>query len=284
MIDSRQIADWWAANPMTYGDRHGDAAFVERHYELGSMDFFQRVDREFLSWNHPLHGRRPFERIFPYHRYRGARVLEVGCGLGTMASCWARSGARVTAVDLNPTSVLQTRRRFELAGLPGTILEADARALPFDDAAFDYVYSWGVLHHSPELETSLSELLRVLRPNGELGVMLYNRHSFMYWYLIWYLEGILHAERWSLDRLGLASRYGDAGREEGNPYTWPVTRGELREVLEPRCAELSIRVLGTDLDYVLTVLMPGLGYVLPRFLKKPLARRWGWSLWVEGRH
>ena len=52
--------------------------------------------------------------IFPYDRYRGGRVLEVGCGMGTMASIWAREGAHVTAVDLNVTAVEQTRRRFEL--------------------------------------------------------------------------------------------------------------------------------------------------------------------------
>jgi len=283
MTESEQISEWWAAHPMTYGERHGEPGYAEGHYELGTREFFERVDREFMSWNRSLHEQRPFDRLFPYERYRGARVLEVGCGLGTMAAGWARAGAEVTAVDLSPTSVAQTRRRFELEGLRGTILNADGRRLPFDQASFDYAYSWGVLHHAPDLGTSLGELVRVLRPGGELGVMLYHRHSFLYWYLIWYLEGILHAERWSLDRLGLASRYGDAGREEGNPYTWPVTRAELRDMLEPRCAELSIRVLGTDLDYVLAVMVPGLGQVLPRLLKKPLARRWGWSLWAEGR-
>jgi SAM-dependent methyltransferase len=283
MTDSREIAEWWSAHPMTYGDTHGDTEYAEGHYEPGSREFFDRVDREFFAWNQPLHDDRPFGRIFPYDRYRTGRILEVGCGMGTMAMCWARAGATVTAVDLNSGAVAETRRRFELEGLESSACEADGRSLPFDDASFDYVYSWGVLHHSPDLDRSLSELLRVLRPGGEFGVMLYNRRSFMYWYLIEYVEGVLHAERWNLDRVQLASRYGDAGREEGNPYTWPVTPGELRKILEPRCAELDVRVLGTDLDYVLAVMAPGIGSFLPRALKKPLARRWGWSLWATGR-
>jgi 2-polyprenyl-3-methyl-5-hydroxy-6-metoxy-1,4-benzoquinol methylase len=112
-----EVQRWWAEHPMTYGDVHGDAAA-----ERGTPAFFASIDDRFLAWNRPLHGRRPFDRIFPFDRYRGARVLEVGCGMGTMASIWAREGAHVTAVDLNPTAVEQTRRRFELLGLDGEIL------------------------------------------------------------------------------------------------------------------------------------------------------------------
>ncbi len=60
---------------------------------------------------------------------------------------WAKQGAHVTAVDLNPVAIAQTKRRFELLGLRGDIREMDANSLQFDDASFDYVYSWGVLHH-----------------------------------------------------------------------------------------------------------------------------------------
>jgi SAM-dependent methyltransferase len=263
---------------MTYGDVHG-----ESDHALGSPAFFAEVDATFLEWNRPLHGARPFERIFPYDRHRGSRVLEVGCGMGTMASLWAREGAQVTAVDLNPTAVAQTRRRFELLGLEGDVREADGRTLPFADASFDYAWSWGVLHHSPDLAVSLRELLRVLRPGGGFGLMLYHRRSLLHGYMTRYVEGFLHDERRFLSELELASRYGDAAREEGNPHTWPVTRGELRTMLNAAGAgEVDIRVLGTDLDSVLRLMLPGLGDLLPVALKKPWARRLGWSLWASG--
>ena len=272
-----QVREWWADHPMTYGDVHGQSAEA-----LGTPAFFAEVDARFLEWNRPLHGARPFERIFPYERHRGGRVLEVGCGMGTMASCWARQGARVSAVDLNPTAVAQTRRRFELLGLEGDVRQADARQLPFEDGTFDYVWSWGVLHHSPDLARSVRELMRVTRPGGGYGLMVYHRRSLLHWYMTRYVEGFVHMESRFLPEVALASRYGDGGREEGNPHTWPVTRPELRALLSDSGVSVDIRVLGTDLDSVLRLMLPGLGDLLPAGLKKPWARRFGWSLWAHG--
>lgn len=283
MNDQAEIREWWADRPMTYGDAHGEPVWTDRSAELGTSEFFEAVDRRFYEWNHPLHGDRPFSRLFPYERYRDHDVLEVGCGMGTMAMNWARAGARVTAVDLNPTAIAQTSARFELLGLHGRVEQADGRTLPYADGEFDYAWSWGVLHHSPELGCSLRELLRVVRPGGGFGLMLYNRRSILHWYLTEYVEGFLHRERRFLSPLELASRYGDAGREEGNPHTWPVTEGEVRVILEPLCNDVSARVLGTDLDGTLAMVLPGLDRVIPRWAKKPWARRFGWSLWFEGR-
>jgi SAM-dependent methyltransferase len=165
---------------MTYGAEHGRTVYDDAAYEMGSQAFFDRLDREFYSWNKPLHGARPFDRLFPYQEYQdGKKVLEIGCGLGTLAMNWARNGAEITAVDLNPTSIEQTRRRFDLMELSGRIEPMDARHLAFADASFDYVYSWGVLHHSPQLEQSLGEMMRVLKPGGGFGIMLYNRRSLL---------------------------------------------------------------------------------------------------------
>jgi SAM-dependent methyltransferase len=269
---------------MTYGATHGAPVYSEGgRVELGSPEFFAQVDRQFYEWNKPLHGKRPFDRLFPYDALgSGPRVLEVGCGMGTMAMNWAQSGAQMTAVDLNEVAVAQTTRRFELAGLDGDIRSADARELPFEDGAFDYAYSWGVLHHSPSIDSSLAELMRVVRPGGGFGVMVYHRRSFLHWYMTEYVEGFLHYERRFLDSLGLASRYGDAAREEGNPHTWPMTRDELLAALRPFSADANIRTLGTDIDFVLDSIVPRLSTVLPVALKKPWARRFGWSLWASG--
>ena len=283
MSDGTEVREWWADRPMTYGNVHGDPEYGSGQVTLGTPEFFAEVDHRFYEWNRPLHSDRPFGRLFPYEAHAGGSVLEVGCGMGTMAINWAREGARVTAVDLNPTSVAQTKRRFELESTDAEIREADGRELPFDDASFDYAYSWGVLHHSPELQRSLDELLRVVRPGGGFGVMLYHRRSFLHWYLTTYLEGFLHMERRFLSPLELASRYGDAGREEGNPHTWPVTREEVLAGLRPQATEVEVRTLGTDLDGVLAAILPGLDRAFPTWAKKPWARRFGWSLWFHGR-
>jgi SAM-dependent methyltransferase len=170
-----------------------------------------------------------------------------------------------------------------MAGLKGTILQSDARNLPFPDHTFDFVYSWGVLHHSPDLSRSLSELVRVLRPGGKFGVMLYHRNSLYYQYHILYVEGFLHRERRFLNPLQLASRYGDGCRDEGNPHTWPVTQKEAKAAFQSAGAKaLDTRLLGTELDTSLRFLLPGLSFFIPVALKKPWARRFGWSLWISG--
>ena len=283
MSDSQEVQNWWRVNPMTYATEHGRTDYRDGQFEMGTPEFFERLDREFYGWNKPLHGSRPFDRLFPFSDYgSGSKVLEIGCGLGTLAMNWARNGVDITAVDLNPTSIEQTRKRFDLMKLNGRIEPMDGRHLTLPDASFDYSYSWGVLHHSPDLDQSLKEMMRVLKPGGGFGLMVYNRRSFLYWYKTLLTEGLLHYENRFLGPLELASRYGDGARAEGNPHTWPVTKNELRMMLGPYSKDLRVRVLGTDLDTVFHALLPGLGLVLPTWAKKPWARRFGWSLWAYG--
>jgi ubiquinone/menaquinone biosynthesis C-methylase UbiE len=289
MTDSPDLKDairrFWADYPMTYGDEHGNTAYGSEALSLGSKAFFEQADATFYRWNEPLHSPDGhFAKLFDYPSYRGKRVLEVGCGMGCMAMNWAQQGALVTAVDLNPVAVAQTRRRFELFGLAGEILEVDGERLPFDDRTFDYVYSWGVLHHTPGTKPAVDELHRVLKPGGRAGVMLYNRESLLYRIVVRWQEGFVNLERQWLDELALASRYADGDRREGNPYTWPVTRKELHEFLFRNFADVSVRVLGTDVPNILNILGNELGTkLMPSASVQALARRWGWSLWTTAR-
>ncbi len=281
------VRKWWAEFPMTYGDEHGSTEYggASRDVALGTREFFEQADATFYRWNEPLHGALgPFSNLFDYPKYAGARVLEIGCGMGCMAMNWARQGARVTAIDLNPVAVEQTRRRFELFELSADIREADGGRLPFDEGSFDYVYSWGVLHHSPSLRDSVAEIFRVLRPGGETGVMLYNRESMLYRFVIQWQEGFVNLERRWLDELSLASRYTDGDRREGNPHTWPVTEAELRTSIFDAFADVNVRVLGTDVPNILNGWGNELGTrVMRKSSVAALARRWGWSLWTSAR-
>ena len=277
-----EVGDWWSQNPQSYGDRHGEARHAGDRSTHGDAAYFERADRSFFEWNQPLHRDFPFDRLFPYEHYAGKRVLEIGCGMGAMASLWARRGAQVTAVDLAPFSVEMTRRRFAASGLEGEIVQADGRTLPFDDGEFDYVYSWGVLHHSPHLSESLRQMMRVLKPGGEFGLMLYHRHSLFYLWRILYREGLVHGEARFLDPVALASRYTDASEAEGNPHTWPVTRDEVRAFLGPYSNDIRFRVLGTETPDILALMLPGLDRLVPAWALKPWARRLGWSLWSQG--
>src|SRR5262249_26185569 len=169
---------------------------------------------------------------------------------------------------------------FDMFELEGEIIEADAEALPFPDNTYDYVYSWGVLHHTPATALAVAEIRRVLKPGAEAGVMLYHRTSFLFLMTIGFQEGWVNLERLFLDPLGLASRYGDGAREEGNPHTWPVTRREVREELFQSFRNVEIRVLGADLPPILSGWKPRLGETMSKAALAALARRFGWSLWI----
>lgn len=122
--------------------------------------------------------REPFIHSFAqFTRWRGQSVLEIGCGAGTDSVQFARAGAQLHAVDLTQAGVELTQRRIMLEGLTADVRFGDAEQLPFADDEFDLVYSWGVLHHTPNTQAALAQVRRVLKAGGRFVIMLYNRHS-----------------------------------------------------------------------------------------------------------
>ena len=99
----------------------------------------------------------------------GARVLDVGCGTGIAALTAARLGARVTGIDLTPELVAHARENAAVMNLDVELSEADAEALPFDDAAFDVVLSQFAHMFAPRPEVAIAEMLRVLKPGGTIA-------------------------------------------------------------------------------------------------------------------
>jgi len=134
----------------------------------------------------------------------GERVLEVGLGQGADSESLIRRGARWSGVDLTAESVERVRTRLTLRDLPFERLEqGSVLDLPFPDGIFDMVFSHGVLHHVPEIRQAQQEIHRVLRPGGELVVMLYSRWSLNYLVSIGIVRRIGLLTAYPLDRLGL---------------------------------------------------------------------------------
>jgi ubiquinone/menaquinone biosynthesis C-methylase UbiE len=107
----------------------------------------------------------------------GKSVLEIGVGAGADFQNWCEHAGHATGVDLTERAIALTRERLALNNIPGsryTLRTADAEKLPFDDDSFDQVYSWGVLHHTPNTERAFREVFRVLRPGGRVKAMVYH--------------------------------------------------------------------------------------------------------------
>ncbi len=162
---------WWNQNPMSY-DWHGTSPAAE-----GTRDFFREIDARFFGSSPFYGGERPFAGLIPFRDLKGRRVLEVGCGLGAHTQLLAEAGCSVTAIDLTPRAVELTKKRLLCAGVHADVRLMDAEAMEFGDEEFDFVWSWGVIHHSASPERIVQQVYRVLKPFGEFRVMVYYRRA-----------------------------------------------------------------------------------------------------------
>jgi ubiquinone/menaquinone biosynthesis C-methylase UbiE len=122
---------------------------------------------------------------------RGLDVLEIGVGMGADHVEWAKARPRsLTGIDLTPRAVEHTRTRLGIYGLASDLRVADAERLPFADDSFDLIYSWGVLHHSPQTARAVDEVRRVLRPGGRARIMIYHTYS-LTGYMLWVRYALL---------------------------------------------------------------------------------------------
>jgi ubiquinone/menaquinone biosynthesis C-methylase UbiE len=186
------------------------------------------------------------EDAFRFKDFVGKRVLDLGCGAGIDSAEFARNGASVVSSDFARTAVQSTRDLIKEAGFPADVVQADATSLPFQSETFDCVYSFGVLHHIPYVEKALAEIKRVLKPGGQVMVMLYNRDSLLYGYSIVYLRGIAQG---SLDKLTMdevLARYSE--RKEDNPYTKVYTKAEAKDLFSRYFHSCSVEVYYNVID------------------------------------
>jgi ubiquinone/menaquinone biosynthesis C-methylase UbiE len=149
---------------------------------------------EFEAHAHARYQLEPYIPAFAgFASSRGLRVLEVGVGMGADYEQWLKAGAIATGIDLSTASLQQARRRCELSGLKPDLYEADAEHLPFSDETFDIVYSYGVMHHSPNTNRCLQEAWRVLKPGGKARIMLYH-HASITGLMLWLRYGVWRGE------------------------------------------------------------------------------------------
>jgi len=150
----------------------GGTHFVPESTDLA--DFYERFreQRYRTEWHIPL--------LVPFAEAKGHTVLEIGTGNGADGAMFAMNGANYTGVDLTETALQATRRHFDVLGLHGRFQRENAEKLSFPDESFDWVYSHGVLHHTPNPQSAINEVWRVLKPNGRAIIMLYHKRSFNY--------------------------------------------------------------------------------------------------------
>lgn len=118
-----------------------------------------------------------------FTRYHNKKVLEIGIGAGTDFLQWIRAGAQAYGIDITQEAVDNVNHRLRLYNLDAQDVHVeDAENLNYPDNFFDLVYSWGVIHHSPDTNKCLAHLIRVTKPGGTIKLMVYHRHSLFAFY------------------------------------------------------------------------------------------------------
>jgi len=250
-------------------------------YPLGSPEHLAEVERRFLAeaWFAQKPGAPPFSDLIPFADTHGADVLEIGCGTGVHARLLAEAGARLTAVDLTPTAVELTKRRLDLAGLQADVREADAESLPFADASFDLVWSWGVIHHSESTDRVLDEIARVLRPGGRLALLVYHRSSITFWVDYVLYRGVVRGGLLRETPTELANRWSDG------VIARHYTRRSLAAALAPQFDDVHTQVMG-QLSEAIPLprgLRGSVAPFVPQPVQRALLRRFGWFLFATAR-
>lgn len=191
--------------------------------EIGTKQYFDEVEaRKYFVEPH-------IPAFAEFERWRGKKVLEIGCGIGTDTINFARAGATVTAVDLSSESLALAKQRAEVFGLSDriTFYQANAEELSkiVPPEKYDLVYSFGVIHHSPHPENIIEQIREnFVGDDTTLKLMVYYRHS---WKVFWILLTYGYGAFWRLDEL--VATHSEA--QTGCPVTYSYSVKGIKKLL-----------------------------------------------------
>lgn len=203
-----EVAAYWNRRPCNI--RHSTK-------DVGTREYFDEVEaRKYFVEPH-------IPGFAEFDKWAGKKVLEIGCGLATDATNFARAGADYTGVELSSASLALARQRFDVFGLKGTFYEGNAEQVDqiVPARGFDLVYSFGVIHHTVTPRNVIEAARRVVADDGELRIMLYNKNS---WKDVMIRAGFDQPEA-----------------QSGCPIAFTYTDDEVRELLAGKFEVTDIR-------------------------------------------
>ena len=252
-----RISAFWDAHPC-------GTAFTS--HKDGTKEFFDCIEN--LRYGTHRH----IPELLDFSKYKDKRVLEIGCGIGTDLRQFAHEGGKTVGVDLSRKSVTLAKRGFELYGYVGDFLVGDGENLGFKDNSFDFVYSFGVLHHTPNTQKAIDEIYRVLKPNGETVVMLYYQKSFNVALRIFLLRGVLEKK---FKILSMQELLNQSTEGLGNPLTKIYSRKDAKKMFH------QFALVKTYVRYLTPSHMPIVGKHIPRQFFGLLEEICGWHLLIR---
>lgn len=237
------VRDFWQAH--INNEYYTDA-------ERASDSYFDEIEHRRYDTHYHL------PELFASMDGAGRSLLEIGCGIGVDSIQLAKRGFAVTAVDLTENALVVARQFAAHRGVSIDFRLGNAEGLDFPGESFDAVYSFGVLHHTPDIERSVAEVHRVLRPGGTAYVMLYHRDS---------LVNLVHRAL----RLPYES---PTDRKDHCPVVYTFSRSGVRRLFRD-FSSVKIRA-----EYPFTYGFGPLTTKVPLGARRQLGRAIGWHLMI----
>lgn len=209
-----KVKEYWDKRPCNI--RHSNK-------EVGTIEYFNAVE-------YKKYYVEPHIRDFAdFRKWHGKRVLEIGCGLGTESVNFARWLALVTAVDLSEKSLEIAEKRAEVFKLQNKIKFYQGNAEELDKIVpietYDLIWSFGVIHHSPDPSKIIRNIKKYMGPDSELRLMVYNKFSWkVFWIILLYGKGAF----WKADKL--IAQHSEA--QMGCPITYTYTKKSIQNLLQ----------------------------------------------------
>jgi SAM-dependent methyltransferase len=160
----KEVVDFWNKRPCNV---------LHSPKEIGTKEYFEEVSaRKYKVEPH-------IKKFADFSKWKNKKVLEIGCGIGTDAQSFAEAGAIYTGVDLSKESIKLAKQRFKIFNLSGDFYEVTdekiTNIVPIQE--YDLIYSFGVIHHTPNPKLLLQELESYMSDTTLLKIMLYAKNS-----------------------------------------------------------------------------------------------------------
>ena len=161
MVDIDEVVRYWDSRPCNI--RHSNEA-------IGTRKYFDEVSaKKYYVEPHIVN-------FADFQKWSGKKVLEVGCGIGTAAQTFAENGAIYDGIDISSRAIELAIQRFKVFNLQGKFIVQNCETMQ-GESVYDLVYSFGVLHHTPNIHVAIKNIWSALKPGGTFKLMLYSKHS-----------------------------------------------------------------------------------------------------------
>lgn len=265
-MNIQAVKDYWNARPCNI--RHSTK-------EVGSAEYFNEVEqRKYFVEPH-------IPAFADFARWKDKSVLEIGCGIGTDTINFARAGAQVTAIDVSEESVAIAKQRAKVFGLEDRITFYVGNAeelLSMLGGTFDLIYSFGVIHHTPNPKKVIDNMGCFLKDDGEIRIMVYNRLSTKTFALT---KGRIWND-------ALVAKQSEA--QYGCPITYTYTKSQFAKLLSYKNLDEDFKIESMSIDHIFMYdVKKYVNYeyekllryrYLPAKLSRWLERHFGWHLMV----